>query len=235
MKVELCFSPALYPAYESEDSIVVVVDIFRASTTMCAAIANGAKSVIPVDSIEIAKSYKDQGYLVGAERNVKRVEFADFGNTPSEYSPEKVRDKDVVFTTTNGTHAIETAKGCYRLIIGAFSNLSAIADYCAQEQKDVLVLCSGWKDRFNIEDSLFGGALADKLIQEKGYTVDSDAVQVALSMWTEAKPDLNKYIQQSEHIKRLAANNLLDVAQYCLRIDTVDVVPVYNEETKQIN
>ena len=234
MKVEICFSPLLYPAYQNNDSIVVVVDIFRATTTMCAAFANGAKYIIPVESIEEAKEYKDKGYLVGGERNVKRVDFADFGNTPSEYTPAKVSGQEIVFTTTNGTRAIEMAKDSYCLTIGSFSNLSAIANFCIAEQKDVLVLCSGWKNRFNIEDSLFGGALANLLISRGGYEVDSDAVQVALSMWRAAMPDINLYIEQTEHIKRLAANDLLDVAKYCLETDTVQVVPVYNKEYKKL-
>lgn len=234
MKIEICFSPLLYPAYRNDDWIVVIVDVFRATTTMCAAFASGAKSIIPVESIEEAKEYKDKGYLVGGERNVKRVDFADFGNTPSEYSSDKVKDQDIVLSTTNGTHAIETARDAYSLVIGAFSNLSKVADYCTKEQKNVLVLCSGWKDRFNIEDTLFGGALADLLIAKSGYELDSDAVTVALSMWQEAKTDIYKYIQRSEHIKRLAANDLLDVAEYCLKLDTAPIVPVYNKITRKL-
>ncbi|MDR2956036.1 MAG: 2-phosphosulfolactate phosphatase, partial [Prevotella sp.] len=109
MKVEICFSPALYPYYSDKNSekTVVVVDIFRATTTMCAALKNGTRAIIPVASIEEAKEYKEKGYLVGAERNVKRCDFADFGNSPFDYTPNKVNGKEVVFTTTNGTQAID--------------------------------------------------------------------------------------------------------------------------------
>lgn len=233
MKIEICFSPLLYPAYRDDNAIVIAVDIFRATTTMCAALGNGAAGIIPVATIEEAKAYKDKGYLVGGERNVKRVDFADFGNTPSEYTCDKVKGHDVVFTTTNGTRAIEIAKDCYCLLIGAFSNISTIVNFCVQKKRDVLVLCSGWKDRFNIEDSLFGGALADQLINS-GFEADSDAVQVALDMWKEAKPDVYTYIEKSEHIKRLAANDLLEVGKYCLKQDTVNVLPIYNKQSGKI-
>ncbi|WP_165040381.1 2-phosphosulfolactate phosphatase [Dysgonomonas sp. ZJ709] len=235
MKVEVCFSPALYPYYaENNDKIVIVVDIFRASTTMCAAFQNGVKSIIPVASIEEAQAYKAKGYLVGAERNVKRCGFADFGNSPFDYTAEKVKDKDVVFTTTNGTQAINIAADCYSLAVGAFSNINAIVDFCIEKQKDVIVLCAGWNNRFNLEDSLYGGALAELLIKKGSYLSASDATQVALSMWKEAKPDIRAYINKSEHIKRLEANNLQDSVDYCLTLDTVNLVPIYNKETKKL-
>lgn len=234
MKVEICFSPALYPYYsDTEDKIVVVVDIFRATTTMCAAFKNGAKAIIPVASITEAEEYKNKGYLVGAERNVKRCDFADFGNSPFDYTAEKITGKEVAFTTTNGTQAIEMASGSDILIIGAFSNIDAVANFCVSKGKDVLVLCAGWNNRFNIEDTLFAGALAKKLL-DRGYTAASDAVNIGLSMWKEAQPNVRNYIDRTEHIKRLEANNLQDSVDYCLTEDTVNIVPVYDKETKRI-
>lgn len=234
MKIDVCFSPALYPFYvDGEDKIVIVVDIFRASTTMCAALNNGAKSIIPVASIDEAQEYKTKGYLVGAERNVKRCDFADFGNSPFDYTADIVSGKDVVFTTTNGTQAIDQAADCYCLLVGAFSNISAITDFCIAEKKDVIILCAGWNNRFNIEDSLYGGALAELLIA-KGYESNSDATTVALQMWEEAKLDIRKYISKTEHIKRLEANNLLKDAEYCLELDTVNLVPIFNRESRKL-
>ncbi len=235
MKVDICFSPALYPYYADNNTarIVIVVDIFRATTTMCAALKNGAKSIIPVASIEEAQAYKEKGFPVGAERNVKRCDFADFGNSPFDYTPEKVAEKDIVFTTTNGTQAIEAANDAHALVIGAFSNISAIVDFCVAAQKDVLVLCAGWNNRFNIEDTLYAGAVAKRLL-DKGYAYVSDAVEVALAMWRDATPDLRHYISHTEHIKRLVANNLQDSVEYCLTEDTVYLVPVYDKGTKKI-
>ncbi|OJU54646.1 MAG: 2-phosphosulfolactate phosphatase [Bacteroidales bacterium 45-6] len=235
MKVDVCFSPALYPYYhvDNDNTIVVVVDIFRATTTMCAAFKNGVKSVIPVASIEEAEAYKAKGYLVGAERNVKRCDFADFGNSPFDYTAEKVAGKEIVFTTTNGTQAIETAAGCYRLAIGAFSNISALAEYCNQQGKDVMILCSGWNNRFNMEDSLFAGALAF-LLNEKGVELASDAAKVACDMWMQAKPNIRAYIDRTEHIRRLTSNHLADSVEYCLAFDTVSLVPIYDKEKKAI-
>lgn len=236
MKVEVCFSPALYKYYtNSPDKIVVVTDIFRASTTMCAAFKNGAKSIIPVASIDEAKAYKEKGYKVGAERNVKRCEFADFGNAPTDYTEEKVKGEEIVFTTTNGTQAIDTAAddaSC--LLVGAFSNLNAIADFCIKHGKDVMILCAGWENQFNIEDTLFGGALANVLIERGGYISASDATLVALSMWQEAEANPRNYVNRSEHIKRLEANGLADSVDYCLALDTVPLVPIFDKETRKL-
>lgn len=235
MKVEVCFSPALYPFYtDIPGKIVVVTDIFRATTTMCVAFQNGSKAIIPVASIDEAKAYKEKGYKVGAERNVKRCDFADFGNAPSEYTKEKVAGEEIVFTTTNGTQAINTALDANILLIGAFSNLNAVADFCISQQKDVMILCAGWENRFNIEDTLFGGALADTLIKKGAYTSASDATQVALAMWNEAKPNPRKYIEQTEHIKRLEANGLADSVDYCLTIDTVPLVPIFDKKSRKL-
>ena len=169
MNIDVCFSPVLYPVYHNPEAIVVVVDVFRATTTMAAAFQNGISSIRPVASVEEAMEYKRKGWLVGAERNVKRCDFADFGNSPFDYTPEKVVGKDVIFTTTNGTKAITIAKSAYRVITGAFINLQAVADFCRKHGRDVVVLCSGWQDKVNIEDTLFGGALVDALVATGEY------------------------------------------------------------------
>lgn len=225
MKIDVCFSPALYPAYHNPEAIVVVVDVFRATTTMAAAFRNGARSIRPVATVEEAKTYKEKGWLVGAERNVQRCDFADFGNSPFDYTSEKVAGKDVVFTTTNGTKAITIARSAYRVITGAFINLQSVADYCLLHQRNVVVLCSGWQDKVNIEDTLFGGALVDVLIATHQYEPASDAAMIARDMWTNNKDNLLAYLDPTDHIARLRANHLEDAVPYCLTLNTAAVVP----------
>lgn len=225
MKIDVCFSPALYPVYHNPEAVVVVVDIFRATTTMAAAFMNGVRSIRPVATVEEAMSYKEKGWLVGAERNVKRCDFADFGNSPFDYTPEKVAGKDIIFTTTNGTRAITVAKSAYRIITGAFTNLQAVADYCLLHNRDIVVLCSGWQDKINIEDTLFGGALTDTLIQTGMYEPASDAAVIARDMWINNKENLIAYLDPTDHMARLKANHLEDAVPYCLTLDSADVVP----------
>ena len=218
MKIDVCFSPVLYPVYHNPEAIVVVVDVFRATTTMAAAFSNGVSSIRPVATVEEAEAYKAKGWLVGAERNVKRCEFADFGNSPFDYTSEKVFGKDIVFTTTNGTRAITIARAAFRVITGAFINLQAVAGYCVRHKRDVVVLCSGWQDKVNIEDTLFGGALTDVLL-------NSDAAVIARDMWTSNKEDLFAYLETTDHMGRLKANHLEEAVPYCLTLSITDKVP----------
>jgi len=235
MKIDICFSPVLFPFYKIKtDSVVVIVDVFRASTTICKAFAAGANSIISVASLEDAEILKSEGFLVGAERNTDKCNFADFGNSPFDYTPDRVCNRDIAFTTTNGTLAIEAALNVSHLIVGSFSNISKVTEFCCTNSKDVMVLCAGWNNRFNIEDSLFGGALAERLLLSGLFTATSDSVRVALSMWQEAQADLHTYLANSEHIQRLIAKNLQTDIDFCLTTDTTDVLPVYDKTTKRL-
>lgn len=232
--VDICLSPALYPFYQKENDVVVVVDIFRATTTMCAAFNNGAAAIIPIADIELARKYKSEGFLVGAERKTRRVEFADFGNSPFEYSQEKVSGREIVFTTTNGTRAIDAAKDCGRLLIGAFSNIDMLTDKCLQWGERIIILCAGWNNKVNIEDTLFGGAFVEKLSEKAEVALESDAVRIALGLWGSAKHSPLDYIKNTDHYRRLIANGVESDAAYCLRQNTVSVVPYYDRDIKKL-
>lgn len=234
MLIDICLSPILFPTYNlQKDACVVVTDIFRATTSMCTAFSAGVKSILPIADIEGAKALKTQGYLVGAERNVSRCDFADFGNSPFDYMTETIRDKEIVMTTTNGTQAIEAAKENPMLLIGSFSNFSTVADYCSKQQKHIIILCSGWSNHVNMEDTLFAAALAESLIAN-GYQAKSDAVHIALTMWKETKNDIRSFIQCSEHIERLLNHELEKDIDYCLTFNTTSVLPYYDKSKGKI-
>lgn len=234
MIIDICVSPALYPFYQKENDVVIVVDIFRATTTMCAAFNNGAAAIIPVADIEEARRYKSEGYLVGAERNTRKVDFADFGNSPFEYTKEKVSGREIIFTTTNGTRAIEAAKDCGQLFIGAFSNIDTLAEKCLQRGERLVVLCAGWNNKVNIEDTLFGGAFAEKMMKRTNVTVDSDAARMALGLWQSAKKNPIDFVKPSDHYKRLADNGVESDAAFCFVENTVSVVPFYDKITEKL-
>lgn len=228
-KVSVCFSPALYPSYAEQDTIVVIVDIFRATTSICSAFYNGAKSVRTVASVQEAKILKSQGYLVAAERNVKKCDFADFGNSPFDFTTAKVKDKEIIFTTTNGTKAVEMALDADEIIIGAFSNMEVLFYYCLNAKKNILILCSGWNNRFCIEDTLFAAALTEKLLATNQFNYKSDAVKVTLDLWNVAKKNLKTYICESEHYERLRNNGLENSVDYCLTENTTPLVPKFDK------
>ena len=234
MKLDLCPSPALYQHYKSENDTVVVVDVFRASATMCMMLNNGASAIIPVSNSELAKKYKSKGYLVGAERNTKRCEFADFGNSPFDYSPEKVSEKEIVFTTTNGTRAIDVASDSKELLIGTFPNIDAVVDRCLSSAERVVILCAGWNNRINIEDTLFGGAIAEKLLEKANIKFDSDSIRMTYELWLRVKDNLDEYLKASDHYQRLVNNSAVGDGDFCITQNSISIVPVYNKTDKKI-
>ena len=227
MKIDVCLSPALYPFYKQDNDIVIVVDIFRASTTICTMFNNGASSVITVASVEEAKEYKDKGYIVGGERNARKIDFADFGNSPFDYSREAVNNKEIVFTTTNGTHAIDIAKDCKKLFVGAFSNINAIAEECHKIGERVVIVCTGWQNRINAEDTLFAGAFIEKASQLGAIEYGSDTTRIALELWNNAKYEPIEYLKSSDHYQRLIDNNAEGDISYCFKENSAPVLPWY--------
>jgi 2-phosphosulfolactate phosphatase len=227
MRIEVCFSPAVYHRFHNDEANVVVVDILRATSAICTAFMNGAKSIIPVSTLEEAQQYKNLGYLVAAERDGLVKDFADFGNSPYNFTTERVKNKTIVYSTTNGTQAINVAKTAHKVIIGSFLNLSAVSDMLTIEKRDTVILCAGWKDRFSLEDSIFAGALVESLIKSNSFETDCDSSYAVLDLWSLAKNDLFGYIQKAAQRNRLKKNNLDDVIEYCLAIDQTKIIPVF--------
>ena len=226
--IRICLTPALYPIYRDGNSIVVIVDIFRATSAICTALHHGMTSVIPVAAIEEAKNYPGNGYIVAAERGGEVVDGFAYGNSPLSYrnNPEVV-GKKLVLTTTNGTQAIAAAEDAAALCVGAFSNITALSSWLVKQQKDVMILCAGWKNRLNLEDTIFAGALT-RLLLNQGFAldIDSDAALTALTLYEQSKEDIHRFLEPSSHRQRLSKLNLHDDIEYCLKWDTTSVVPV---------
>lgn len=226
--IEVCFSPALFQhKLTQENYIVVVTDILRASTSIVSAFQNDVAKIIPVSGEEEAKSYKEQGYLVAAERDGIVLEFADFGNSAFNFMTPEVVGKTIAYSTTNGTKSIQlAAQDAEEVAVGAFSNLSVMAEWLLAQKKNVVILCAGWKQKFNLEDSFYAGALVEKLSADNQMEIICDSAQAALDMWNAGKDDPLEYIEKALHRHRLKKLGLDDVLPYSFRIDTSSVVPV---------
>ncbi|MBK7184214.1 MAG: 2-phosphosulfolactate phosphatase [Bacteroidetes bacterium] len=225
LTVDVCLSPQLYPAYEREDTIVVVIDVLRATSAMCTAFEFGVDKMIPVATLEEAMEYKKQGYLVGAERNGIAIEGFDFGNSPYSYMTEKTKGQTVVISTTNGTQAIEAARNAYQVVIGAFTNITALCNWLQTQNKNVLLLCSGWKNRLNLEDTVFAGAVSERLINSNLFHT-GDAALAALFLYQQTQQSQVKFFHNSSHSKRLAAMGLKKDIKYCFTLDKTTIIPV---------
>jgi 2-phosphosulfolactate phosphatase len=227
--IEVCFSPKLYTEILTRDNfIVVLTDILRATTSICAAFENGVKSIIPVATLDEARSLKEKGFMVASEQDGKKLDFADFGNSAFSFTRDKIGGQTLVYCTTNGTRALEQAKTADRIVIGAFINLGALTDWLVRENKNVVILCSGWKNKFCIEDSLFAGALAERLLDAGSFCTHCDSATAAMDLWRLASKDLPGYIEKAAHRHRLKKLGLDDVIPYSFLPDQTSVVPVYN-------
>lgn len=225
-RIEVCFTPGEYDYYKDEFEIVVVIDVLRATSAMCAAFDNGILSIIPVPTIEEALEYKKKGYLVGAERKGQIVEGFDFGNSPFSYMKEEFRGKEVVLTTTNGTKSLEVAKDAETVVVGSFLNLTALSKWLSKQDKNILCLCSGWQDKFNLEDTICAGAISDFLISTGNFISIEDSSIAAKYLFLSAKDNYLGYLKSSSHRRRLKHLNLNEDIKYCLTPDQTDVIPI---------
>ncbi len=227
--VEVCFTPSEYAYYKDEFEIVVVIDVLRATSAMCAAFDNGIKAIIPVPTVEEAREYQQKGYLAGAERKGQIVEGFDFGNSPYSYMREEFKDKEVVLTTTNGTKSLDEAKDAETVVVGSFLNMTALSKWLAEQEKNVLCLCSGWQDKFNLEDTICAGAISDYLLSTGKFTSDEDSSIAAKYLYLSAKDNYFGYLKSSSHRRRLKNLNLNEDIKYCLTPDQTDVIPILRD------
>ena len=225
-RIEVCFTPGEYTYFKDEFEIVVVIDVLRATSAICAAFDNGISAIIPVPSVEEAWEYKQKGYLAGAERKGQIVDGFDFGNSPFSYMKEEFKGKEVVLTTTNGTKSLDVAKDAETVVVGSFLNMTALSKWLEEQDKNVLCLCSGWQDKFNLEDTICAGAISDYLISTGNYTSIEDSSIAAKYLFLSAKDNYLGYLKSSSHRRRLKNLNLNEDIKYCLTPDQTSVIPI---------
>lgn len=223
-------SPALLHLYNVTDCIVVIIDVLRATSTIATALFNGAESVIPVDSVQKCIDWATQIECITAgERDGRIAEGLEYGNSPFEYSPEFIKGRTLVLTTTNGTKLLymALANGATEIITGSFPNLSAISDYLVQQQKNVILACAAWKDRINVEDTLFAGAVISRV--KDFFNINCDSSNMAENLYRQGKEDLFGFLKASNasHYHRLSGYGLEKDIQYCLTPDIANVLPLY--------
>ena len=224
--LDVCLTPALIPLYKVEDYTVVIIDIFRATSSICYGIENGAEAIIPVAEVEECTAYREKGldYLLAAERNGEVVAGFDFGNSPFSYTTEKVAGKTVVLTTTNGTNALHLSRRAKQVLIGSFLNITSLCNYLKGLEGNILLVCAGWQNNFNLEDTLFAGAVIEQL-KNSGYTLDDPAI-AANDLFQIGKNDIGKYLGKTSHVERLRKLGIeIDIA-FCLQVDLTTAIPV---------
>ena len=223
-------SPALLQLYDVSRSIVVIIDVLRATSTIATVLYNGAKHIIPVDSVaECIRIGKQIEGITAGERDGRIAEGLVHGNSPFEYPREFIKGKTLVLTTTNGTKLLHMAleKGAKEIITGSFPNLTSVCDYLIAMKMPVILACAAWKDRVNIEDTLFAGAVISRVKEQ--FTINCDSSQLAETLYDEAKGNLYEFMKtkNASHYHRLTNFGLEADIRYCLTLDNADVLCVY--------
>jgi 2-phosphosulfolactate phosphatase len=226
-----CFSPALLNLYDLKDSVVVIIDVFRATSTIAAALHNGAQYIVPVDTVPKAIQLSEHlNGIAAGERDGKIADGLQHGNSPLEYHPDFIKDRILVLTTTNGTRLLHMAleREAGTIITGSFPNLNAVVQYLLSCNRNVILGCSGWKDRFNIEDTLFAGAVIHQ-VKEK-FTIHCDSSQTALTLYEQMGKNPLEHATKFTHYHRLVNRfGLIEDIRFCLTPDTAPVLPIYEE------
>lgn len=225
-----CLSPALLNLYDISNSTVVIIDVLRATSTIATALYNGATAVIPVASVQqCIELGKEVGGITAGERDGKVADGLTYGNSPFEYPRDFIGGKILILTTTNGTKLLHMAldNGAPEIITGSFPNLSAVCDHLISTQRNVLLGCAAWKDRVNMEDTLFAGAVIHRIKQH--FTMHCDSSKMAESLFLEAGEDRFAFMQQrgATHYHRLTNYGLEKDIRYCLTANQANVLPVF--------
>lgn len=221
--IEVCLSPELIHQHDLTGKVVVVVDIFRATSCIVTGLANGVQIVKPVSEVEEAFEFQKEGYLAAGERGGQKLEGFDLGNSPFDYLEDHVKGNKVVISTTNGTQAILKSKQADEIVIGAFLNMQAIITYLLQVSKSVVIHCAGWKGNPNLEDTLFAGAVIDECAEE--MQLAGDAAILAHQLYIGNHENLVGIAKQSSHAERLAGFGVEKDLEFCMKEDEYPILP----------
>lgn len=224
MKIEVSLSPALYPYRTIKGNhTTVAIDLLRATTAVCAAFQAGCEAIVPLDTLDGIAKYRTQGYAIAAERNGSKVGDAEYGNSPTEYLRHDMHGVRMAYSTTNGTISILHGADANRTLVGCFANLSALCNYIQEEGQDTVLLCSGWKQDFCLEDTLVAGAIIDRLLPNA--ELHGDAAQMSYDLWQVARKDPYSYCQKASHVHRLEHLGAQHDIIFAFKQDTCPVVP----------
>ena len=228
--ISVSFTYDQFKKYSDKKSRVVIVDVLRATSVISTAFELGIKAVIPVKTVEEALLYKDkENHIIAAERNTLKINGFDYGNSPYHYINSDIKGKILVLTTTNGTKAIHIAKE-HKVITASFLNINTVAKYLQNDNNDIIILCSGWKGMFNLEDTIFAGALCKKILESNKFSSNCDSLRAALELYCSAQGNMFKYLSNSAYRNRNKSDSVIKDTHFCLN-PTIksNIIPIFIE------
>jgi len=241
--VDVLFIPEMTTNIDFSGKIILVVDILRASSTITMALANGAQSVLPVLTPEYAfAKYRSKSsstipngdFLLCGERHGKKINGFHLGNSPREYHPEIVRDKKLIFTTTNGTRALHACSNAAELLMGSFLNRRVVCDYLVQSistpisKRNIVIMCSGKEGNIGMEDLVFAGLCVNNLKSQMDLEL-TDAAKIACLLYEHSSTDILGMLFDCEHGRYLDSIGLSEDLEFCAQMDVTNVIPISRE------
>lgn len=227
--IDVFFSVQTFQEEELRGKSAVIIDILRATSSIVTAINSGAKKIIPVedmsDAVKIARTMDQNDYLLCGEKDGVKIDGYHLGNSPLEYTEEAVANKTLIFNTTNGTKAIKKASLANRIYIGSFLNQQSILNALQEHDDEVVLICSGWRGRLALEDTMFAGSLIHKLCNGNLPDATKDGAKVAFGLYEKFGGNLEEAIGKSDHAYRLRNLVSEDDVPFCCNLDAFDVLP----------
>ncbi|MEZ4688137.1 MAG: 2-phosphosulfolactate phosphatase [Bacteroidia bacterium] len=224
--MHVCTSPALIDQFEIKGSIVVVIDVLRATTSMCVGFGEGVELIVPVEHEDECLAYRDKGYLIAGERSGEKIDGFDMGNSPFEFMDPRVKGAKIAMTTTNGTKAMKAAQAreAKEVVAGAFTNISTLSDWLIEQNEHICLLCSGWRDNFTLEDTIFAGAVAQRI--RSHFYPYQDTTIMARTLYKSANSRKRYFFRASSHFHRLVHLNLQGDVKFAMHRDKYNVLPL---------
>ncbi len=236
MKIEIVPFASAVSKKNITRKTVVVIDVLRATSVMITALQNGAKEIIPCETIDEAKQialgFPSGSYLLCGERNAVKIEGFDLGNSPLEFTRITVENKTIIITTTNGTKALNACMKAKKVLIGSFLNAGAIAKNI-QELNELVLVCSGTNGRFSLDDGMCAVMIINVISEEKNVDID-DLGQVLHAMYKNKHGDLYKLLQDAYHLKLLLKKGYKNDVDYCLQTNTTNLIPVFDLKSRMV-
>jgi 2-phosphosulfolactate phosphatase len=235
MMIDVCFTPGELVPSELRGRVAVVIDVLRATSTIVEALANGARAVYPVASIDAAVQLaqnigRDQVLLCGERRGVP-IDGFDLGNSPREFTAERVAGKSLVMTTTNGTPALVATAGSLRTVVASFLNLGAVVDELAAAGAPVTVVCAAREARFSLDDAVCAGAVVlgyDRRLEHNGQELP-DTAQAAALLARARLDNLTALFEDTAAGRQLIAAGLTEDLGFCAQLDRHAFVPRFHD------
>jgi 2-phosphosulfolactate phosphatase len=232
MKINVVPFAKAIVATEIKHKTVIVIDVLRATSVMITALVNGAKEIIPSVSIEeshrLAQKFNNENVLLCGERDAKKIEGFNLGNSPLEFTPEKVNQKTIILTTTNGTRALNACLEANEVLIAAFLNVDAVAEKVLQ-QDELTIVCSGTNGKFSLDDGICAAMILDGLSKQRKIQTD-DLGLTLLKTFRKENGDLKNLLQDCYHLNYLLKNGYEKDVNYCLQTNLFNIAPAFRNQ-----